>query len=237
MSSNHFRSDEEMGPAFDTDAAYDFLYLQNSPLENARLSHWRGEDPAAFWTELEQYQNPDGGWAHGIDPDYTGGRSSIQSTIEVLRIFVAHQQGEAPEVRQTVQFLKQNALGDGTWQELPEVMRDGGPAWYQPARYRVWETACIAGYCLELGYTDFWSPAARYVRNLWPEMPPAESPHPYWAALLLLGRSHAPQRQSDPCRVHQGAQAFYLAGTDRSARFFVGSSKCSRSPMCQRRMS
>jgi len=183
---------DDMGPAFDTDSAYDFLYRQGGPIEHARLSHWRRDsDENALWRTLERYQNPDGGWAHGIDPDYSGAASSVQSTIEALRILVAHKQSEQPGVQRTVQWLKQLVKPDGTWEEQPEAMRAGAPEWYAPARYRIWETGCIAGYCLELGYTELWSSAARYIRATWPQMPTSESPHPYWATLLLLGRSQS----------------------------------------------
>lgn len=181
------------GAAFETEAAYDFLYLKSTPIENIRLAHWRGDaDHNAFWRVLGHFQNPDGGWARGVDPEYSGQASSIHSTIEALRILVSHQQADHPQTSRTVHFLRQTALPDGTWQELPEVLRDpAAPDWYAPTRYRVWETAAIAGYCLDLGYTELWSGAVRYVRGIWPQMPPAETVHPYLATLLLLGRSHA----------------------------------------------
>lgn len=183
----------EPGPAFDTDAAYDFLYRQGSPLEHARLSHWRRDsDENALWRTLERFQNPDGGWAHGIDPDYTGAQSSVQSTIEALRILVAHKQADHPHVKRTVAWLKSVMLPDGTWQEVDEVLHGGGaPEWYAPARLRVWEAGCIAGYCLELGFTELWSAAARYVRQSWGQMAASQVPHPYWSTLLLLGRSQS----------------------------------------------
>ncbi len=183
----------DRGPAFDTEAAYDFLYLKATPIENIRLAHWRGDaDDNAFWRVISRFQNPDGGWANGIEPDYQGSESSIHSTIEALRILVAHQQIEHPQVGRTVHFLRQTMQQDGSWQEVQEVAsHPAAPEWYAPARFRIWESACIAGYCLELGYTELWTSAVRYVRNAWAQMPPAEVPHPYWAALLLLGRSHA----------------------------------------------
>ncbi len=177
-------------PALDTDAALEFLYRNANPIESTRLAHWRGDvDDDAFWQALSPYQNPDGGWANGIDPDYTGTISSVQSTIEALRILLAHQQADHTNTARTIQFLKQNVLPDGTWQEAPEVMSQNCPPWYAPARYRIWETACVAGYALTMGYTELWSPATRYVRNVWPQLPPADQPHIYWAVLLLIGRS------------------------------------------------
>jgi len=184
----------DVGPAFDTDGAFDYLYRNANPVEHARLAHWKGEaDTTIFWRTFERYQNPDGGWAHGIEPDYQGQESSIQSTLEALRIMVTHHQADHPSVGRTVQFLRQNMLPDGTWQERQECLDAGAPDWYQPAKYRLWETASIAGYCLELGFTEVWSSAARYVRSVWREVPPPDSAHHYWATLLLLGRSHSDQ--------------------------------------------
>jgi hypothetical protein len=178
-------------PAIDTDAAYGFLYRNGSAIEMARLAHWRGDsDDEAFWRALGAYQNPDGGWAHGIDPDYQGAASSVQSTIEALRIITAHQQADHANVGRTVQFLRQHQQRDGSWQEFDDVLQQNAPSWYAPARFRVWETGCLAGYCLALGFPDLWSGAARYVRETWQQMPTPEYPQPLWAALLVLGHSN-----------------------------------------------
>ncbi|MDX9719528.1 MAG: hypothetical protein RBU37_02185 [Myxococcota bacterium] len=193
MDSENRHGGGEAGVAFETESAYDFLYLKATPIENIRLAHWRGEaDETAFWRVLGHYQNSDGGWARGVDPEYTGQHSSIHSTIEALRILLSHQQADHPNTARTIHFLRQAALPDGSWQELPEVLREANvPEWYAPARFRIWETAMLAGYSLDLGYTELWKPAATYLRNVWPQVPPSETVHPYLAAVLLLGRSHA----------------------------------------------
>lgn len=175
---------------FDRAAAENYILVSGTPVEQVRLSHWNGQaDIESLWQALSRFQNWDGGWAHGIDPDYVGPVSSIHSTISALRVLVMHRLGEDQRVVNTVRFLKQAALPDGTWQETPEVQQHGAPDWYQPAEFRVWEASTLAGYCLTLGYTDLWPAAAGYVRKVWSSMPPADVPHPYWATLLLLGRS------------------------------------------------
>ena len=184
--------------SFNTAAAYEFLREHNDPINNVRLAHWRGSiSDEAFWKVLSQYQNPNGGFKGGIDPDYVGDQSSIHSTIEAMRIMVAHQQMDMPGVARTIQFLRSTEQPDGTWCELPSVMSDPlAPEWYAPAQLRLYETSCIAGYGLELGFSEVWSSAVKYVRNVWSFMPEAETAHPYWAVLLLLGRSPASQDKS-----------------------------------------
>lgn len=179
--------------SFDADAAYEFLRLHPDILNDARLSHWRGvTGDTELWNILEKFQAPDGGFMGGLDPDYTGKVPSVHSTIQAMRIMVAHHQLEDPHVSKTLDFLRSCTLSDGTWQERDEVLADPlAPAWYKPALFRVYETACIAGYGLELGYSEAWAPAVRYVRQIWTQMPLAQSAHPYWATLLLLGRSTA----------------------------------------------
>ena len=181
----------EPAPIFDAEAAYDFLERSNDILCNTRLAHWRREiDDDAFWQVLSQYQGINGGFKGGLDPDYTGNIGSIHSTIEAMRIMVAHQQFGGPYVDKTLGFLRSTVLPDGTWQEIPEVLANPEcPDWYQPAQFRIFETSCIVGYGLELGAADLWANAIRYIRQAWMDMPFADTAHPYWAVLLLLGRS------------------------------------------------
>ncbi len=181
-----------------TEACYSYLEQIDNPLVQTRLEHWRGNlDDRQFWLLVSTYQNPDGGFMGGIDADYTGKVSSIHSTIEALRIMVSHRQFDGPYVRRTLDFLRQSMLPDGTWQERAEVIADPlCPQWYHPAHYRIYETASIAGYGLELGFSEAWSKAVKYVRNVWFDMPEPLSPHVYWAALLLVGRSQADEDRS-----------------------------------------
>ena len=181
----------EPAPTFDAEAAYGFLEKNGDILCNTRMAHWRGEiSDADFWQVLSQYQGINGGFKGGLDPDYTGNVGSIHSTIDAMRIMVAHQQFEGPYVDKTLDFLRSTVLPDGSWQEIPEVLANPHcPEWYQPAQFRIYETACLVGYGLELGAADLWAGAIRYIRQSWMDMPFSETAHPYWAVLLFLGRS------------------------------------------------
>lgn len=177
--------------AFDAEKAYQFLASHPDPVCEARLAHWRGDiDDEAFWNIMGSYQGTNGGFKGGIDPDYKGEVGSIHSTIEAMRIFIAHQLFEGPHITRMLDFLRTTALPDGSWQEIPEVLAQPTcPAWYQPAKFRICETACLAGYALEFGAYDLWTNAVRFIRQNWLQMPDAHTAHPYWAAILLLGRS------------------------------------------------
>ena len=178
-------------PAFNADAAYDFLDKHPDPVIQARASHWSGDiDDDFFWECLEQYRGANGGFKGGLDPDYKGDVGSIHTTIEVLRMLVAHQLFEGPQLDKTFEFLRANELPDGSWQEIPDVCNSPQcPEWYKPAQFRICETALIAGYAQQLGAFDLWSSGAKYVRQAWINMPISDNPTPYWAVLLLLGRS------------------------------------------------
>ena len=78
---------------------------------------------------------------------------------------------------------------DGTWQERREARGGGAPPWYAPAKYRIWETGCVAGYCTILGHRSFWADAADYVRKAWRGMEDSGTLHPHIATMLLLGPS------------------------------------------------
>ena len=178
-------------PDFDAEAAYNFLSRHSDPINDIRLAHWRGDvSDDELWEVLNRYRGVNGGFMGGLDPDYTGDVGSIHTTIEAMRIMVAHQQFDGPDIDRTIDFLHDTMQPDGTWQEIPEVLAHPKcPAWYQPAQFRIYETSCLAGYALEFGALDLWTNAVRYVRQTWMQMPYAESSHPYWAVLLLLGRS------------------------------------------------
>lgn len=186
------------GPKFDAENAYRFLSGHSDGICDMRLAHWRGDiDDHGFWQVMERYQAANGGFMGGIDPDYTGDIGSIHSTIEAMRILVAHQQFGAPQINRLLDFLRATVLPDGSWQELPEVLASPKcPAWYQPAQFRICETSCLAGYALEFGAYDLWTNAVRYIRQAWLQMPDAPSAHPYWNVLLLLGRSTASSDRS-----------------------------------------
>lgn len=182
-----------IAPTFNTQAACEFLAKHPDPINSIRMAHWSGEvDDDQFWQVLEAYQASNGGFKGGIDPDYTGEIASIHSTIEAMRILAAHHQLEMPQVAQMATFIRQMSQPDGSWEELPEVLATPQcPKWYKPAKFRIYETACIAGYGLDLGLADVWPQAVRYVRQNYPLVPLDDTPHPYWAVLLLLGRSPA----------------------------------------------
>lgn len=112
-------------PAFDAEAAYRFLSEHHDPLCDMRLAHWRGDiDDAEFWRVMRQYQGANGGFKGGIDPDYTGDVGSIHSTIEAMRILIAHQQFDGEEIGKLLDFLHATVLPDGSWQEIPEVLQN-----------------------------------------------------------------------------------------------------------------
>ena len=189
---------DKTAPTFDAEAAYAFLADRSDIICDTRLAHWRGEiDDTDFWKVFSQYQGVNGGFKGGLDPDYTGDIGSIHTTIEAMRIMVAHQQFDGPYITKTLNFLHSTVMPDGTWQEIPDVLNDPRcPDWYQPAQFRIYETSCLAGYGLEMGALDLWTNAVRYIRQAWMDMPYAETAHPYWAVLLLLGKSNTSSDRS-----------------------------------------
>jgi hypothetical protein len=175
---------------FDREGAHRFIATSGSALEQMRLAHWCNEvDDDALWDVLGTYQNPDGGWAHGLDPDYEGDASAVHTTLAALRLMSTHNLMDHPRLTQTFDFLESCVQTDGTWQERFEVAQHKPPPWYQPAQFRMWETGCVAGYAMTLGNKRFWTRAAEYVRQVWPEVPNATTLHPCIAGLLLLGPS------------------------------------------------
>jgi hypothetical protein len=98
---------EKLGPRA-WNAARAFLTAQARPLERA-LFHWRfeGGDPQSVVVALAPYQNPDGGFGHGLEPDLMLAGSSVLATTRALQTLRdLHADAGHPMVIQALAFLR-----------------------------------------------------------------------------------------------------------------------------------
>jgi hypothetical protein len=71
------------------DAALDFVRESGRPLDVALLEHGLGEGTAeAALVALSEFQNPDGGFGHGLEPDMQGSASTAIATSVALRLLL-----------------------------------------------------------------------------------------------------------------------------------------------------
>jgi len=110
------------------------LWLSARVLERRRFEHlFRGGPAAPVVDALRAYQTPDGGFAHGIEPDYRGPVSQPLNVDFALRILAELPQPDAGLLRDSVRYLKSITVGDGGVPNmLPSVRAYPRAPWWQP---------------------------------------------------------------------------------------------------------
>jgi hypothetical protein len=118
--------------------ARDFLMERARPLERKAFEHAFERAPAwPVLDELARFQNPDGGFGHGLEPDALTGASGALATSVALRYLAEVEAGaDHALVRRAVAYLEQT-LEPATraWRIVPEATADAphAPWWAQEA--------------------------------------------------------------------------------------------------------
>ncbi|MFI4975822.1 MAG: hypothetical protein ACHP84_14875 [Caulobacterales bacterium] len=115
-------------------AARDFIEREARPLDRALLRQGLGEaDGAAVIAELAPFQNLDGGFGHGLEPDLATPASSALATSIGLRLARRAGAGaDHPMVRAALAWLAANLDGEtGVWPIVPRAVEDAphAPWW------------------------------------------------------------------------------------------------------------
>jgi hypothetical protein len=147
--------------------ARDFVATRGRPLESARLRvNLDGAPASEVWNVLRPYQNTDGGFGHGMEPDYQAPLSSALATTVALQVvretrLAAGVEPPADLVDPAIGYLLATLDRDGlTWRMLPAGTDSSphAPWWSQAgneAAFAAWSlnpTAECLGYLYE--YSD-----------------------------------------------------------------------------------
>jgi hypothetical protein len=118
--------------------ARDFLYQNGRMLERASFAfHFEGGSASDALAELAGYQNSDGGFGHGLEPDFCTAASSGEATA--LALHVLGRLGipaENPMVHSAVHYLLRTYNGlKGGWAIAPPEVNDAphAPWWHYDA--------------------------------------------------------------------------------------------------------
>jgi hypothetical protein len=111
-----------------------FVENEGRPLDAALLRHGLGEGPVeAVLTALAAYQNPDGGFGHGLEPDLATPASSAIATSVALRLLRRiGADGGHPMVRAALDWLQANFDWDaGVWPIITQAVDEAphAPWW------------------------------------------------------------------------------------------------------------
>lgn len=172
--------------------ARDFIYQNARPVDLARWNyHFEDGDQETVIRYLTAYQNPDGGFGHGLEADCWNPKSSPMQTWVATRILkeIRLEDPETPIVRGILNYLGSGAEYDGhRWHGLNTVVSNNdaprAPWWTQTEEQELCynPTASLIGFILnfarkdepiyELGCSLVKEAYAYYVKNM-----PLESFH------------------------------------------------------------
>jgi hypothetical protein len=146
------------------------IYHYGRPLEEARVKHLFFEGPANdVLMELSRFQNPDGGFGHGLEPDLWNPNSSpIQCWVAINILREMNFDRNAPLVNKLVDYLE-NAFDEKTlrWPLLIPSNDDypHAPWWsYREMEPQFNPSASIAGFLIK--YTNPLNKAFKYANKV-----------------------------------------------------------------------
>lgn len=123
--------------------ARNFIKSSARRLEVARFNyHFEQGTADEILTALQPYQNPDGGFGHGLEPDLRAVESSVICTSVAFQIISSFQSGEETDI---LIEMRRNALGyllqvldreNGHWRIIPASLVDSprAPWWQENSR-------------------------------------------------------------------------------------------------------
>lgn len=114
--------------------AREFVMTSARPLDRARWLHLVEGGPAApVVEELEAFQNDDGGFGHGLEPDFRTAASSALATTVAFQVLRELSPGEGAEVaaRAVSWLLAARDADTGGWSAVPPEVEDAphAPWW------------------------------------------------------------------------------------------------------------
>ena len=134
--------------------AKSFVEQHGRDVDRARMVyHFGGGAQTALLAALGRYQNPDGGFGHGLEPDIAAPDSNPSATQLALLICVqAGIPGEDPLLQRTVEYLERTQDDVGGWRFSQAVYAHDMAPWYAGWQWPSINPACaIAGLLKELG--------------------------------------------------------------------------------------
>jgi hypothetical protein len=134
--------------------ARSFFQSNGRDIDQARFEHHFGDLPFEdLLSVLSRYQNADGGFGRGLEPDLSAPDSNPFAIDLALQICIqAGVPGEHQLLRRAVDYLEQTQSEAGEWRFTSEVIAHEMAPWFQGWEWPNLNPACpIAGHLQELG--------------------------------------------------------------------------------------
>lgn len=136
------------------DRALAFLDAHGRPVETAWVRHVCGDGPReAVVDALAAYQNPDGGFGNGLEPDIAAPDSQAFAGRLAMHVLISIGAGpEEPIVARFEEWLETAQAEDGDWPFSPAVREHALAPWFAGWTFPSLNPAlCLAGAATRLG--------------------------------------------------------------------------------------
>ncbi len=130
-----------------------FLEEHGRDIERARFGYHFGDTSREdLLTVLGRYQNQDGGFGHGLEPDIMAPDSNPFATeLALLICLQAEVPKEHPLLQSTVEYLEEAQDADGSWRFSPGVYEHPLAPWFAGWQWPALNPSCtLAGLLREL---------------------------------------------------------------------------------------
>ncbi|MFG2000170.1 hypothetical protein ACGFNU_13560 [Spirillospora sp. NPDC048911] len=177
--------------------AEDFMRRNARLIDRHRFAfHFRGGPAAAITAALRPYENPDGGYGHGLEPDLRGEASQPVPAQHALEFLHEAGAGVDPAVGRICDYLTSIARPDGGVPFVLPTVRGtpAGPWWRSPddPPGHIVPTGTLAGQLHRIGVGHPWlEPATGFC---WAWLDEAADPQPYEIYAILTFLDHVPDR-------------------------------------------
>jgi hypothetical protein len=184
-----------MARTLDIQAAETFIWKTARLIDRHRYSClFNGAGPEPVVTALRPYQNPDGGFAHGLEPDGLGRVSQPIQVSTALHVLDEAGQFHDPMVMQAVNYLPSVTAPNGG---VPAVLPTGEDDLSAPfvvggTEGALLPTATIAGLLHKHRVEHPW--LVRATDFCWQAITAMADTHPYEAEHCLVFLEHVPDR-------------------------------------------
>lgn len=131
-----------------------FFQSNGRDIDRARFEHHFGNlSLDGMLDVLARYQNPDGGFGHGLEPDIAAPDSNPFATELALAICLwADVPRDRPLLRRAVDYLEQTQDDDGGWRFTGSIYQHELAPWFQGWQWPNLNPSCtLAGLLRELG--------------------------------------------------------------------------------------
>ena len=138
----------------DLQAAREFVHAHGRDIDRALFDFHFGDGSRETVIEaLGHYQNADGGFGHGLEPDISSPASNAFATEQALNaIRDTGIPTNHPLVTRVVEYLESSQSDDGDWPFAPEVYQSPIAPWFEHWTFPSMNPSCtIGGVLTELG--------------------------------------------------------------------------------------